>query len=128
MRKLTGINIQYPISRLILSKAKKIETREYSLAKQYIGKKMYLVETPGKTGRFKARIVAIIVFGAPFKYASKKEFYADAERHFVHPASPYRWKAKFKWGWPIVSMRKLAKPLKPNKRLGIVYTRDLEPS
>ena len=127
MKSLTGINIQFPISKMILEGSKIIETRTYPIPKQYIGQEMVLVETPGKDGKFKSRAVAIVKFGPSFKYNSKAEFYADSVRHRVTPDSPWAWNAKKgKWGWPLEVVRKFEQPLSIHKRLGIKYTKNLE--
>ena len=125
--KLPGINIQFPISKLILSGKKTIETRHYSLPEKYVGQEMFFIETPGKNGNFSARIVAIIVFGKSFQYSNSDDFYADKARHFVSPKSPYRWKkALTKWGWPILRLQILPKAVPAPKRRGIRYTREIK--
>jgi hypothetical protein len=121
-----GINIQYPISRLILEGSKTIETRTYPIPKNYIGQEMALVETPGKEGGFKSRVVAIIKFGSSFKYESKSKFYLDTYRHCVTPDSQWAWDPKKeKWGWSVLEVRALKKPIPITKRIGIKYTKDL---
>lgn len=122
----TGINIQYPISQLILSGEKTIETRTYPIPEKYVGQEMLMIETPGKTGRFKARIVAIIRFENCFQYKNSKDFYKDVKRHCVTPDSPWAWKdEKPKWGWKI-SFKKEIKLLILNKRKGIIYTQNIQ--
>lgn len=122
----TGINIQYPISQLIVSGEKTIETRTYPIPPKFIGKNLALVETPGKSSGFKSRIIAIIKFGPSFKYSSKKEFYLDSARHCVTPTSTWAWKQETpKWGWPILECHPLKKTSIINCRLGIKYTNDL---
>src|SRR5262245_57207558 len=90
----SGINIQWPISRLILSGEKTIETRTYPIPKKYIGMDMLLIETPGKRGAFKARIVGIIKFQDSFYYESKNEFLKDVGLHFVDEKSEWGWTDK----------------------------------
>jgi len=121
----TGINIQYPISRLILSGKKVIETRTYPIPKMYLKKEMAFIETPGKEGKFKARAVAIIKFTECFKYKSKKDFYSHSDKHFVTKDSFWAWKGKEKWGWRIKVVRKLKKPMEIKKRKGIIYTKGI---
>lgn len=122
----TGINIQYPISRLILQGKKTVETRTYPIPNQFIGKKLAVIETPGPKGAFKARVVAIIVFGESFKYENKRSFNKDSERHCVLPGSPWSWeKNKPKWGWPILFVKPLEKTRAAPKKKGIVYTRNI---
>lgn len=124
---LTGINIQFPISSLILSGKKTIETRTYPIPAHYIGQEMALVETPGKEGKFKARAIAIIKFGPSFRYKSKTEFYADSSYHCVTPNSPWAWDAKKgKWGWPVQVIKILKNPKQISKRVGIKYTNNIE--
>lgn len=126
MTSLPGLNIQYPISRLILSGEKTVETRIYPLPDIYIGREMAIIETPGKTGKFKARIVGIVVFSRCFKYKSKRQFYDDIEKHRVTPDSPWRWEpSKPKWGWEIDKVHLLKEPKTAPLKRGIVYTKDI---
>ncbi len=122
----TGINIQWPISQDILSGKKTIETRTYKFPEKYLGQELLIIETPGKLGKFKSRIVGKIIFSDSFKYESKKAFYEDQERHFVDKNSPWAWTEKAKWGWEIdsVIVFKDAKPL--NKRPGIAFTTNIK--
>jgi hypothetical protein len=123
---VTGINIQFPISRLIVDGKKTIETRTYPIPEHYLGKEMAIIETPGKAGNFEARVIGLITFERCFKYNDAKAFYADTERHQVTEDSPWCWTAdKEKWGWEIKRVKKFAKPKVPPKRKGIVYTKDV---
>ena len=126
MKVYSGINIQFPISRLILEGKKTIETRTYKLPDKYIGQELLIIETPGPSGDFKSRIVGKIVFSRSFKYESKKAFYQDQGRHFVDKDSPWAWGEKPKWGWEIqnVVVFKNTEPL--NKRPGIAFTTNLK--
>jgi len=122
-RCLPGINIQFPISRLILSGDKTIETRTYPIPKKYIGKDLALVETPGPKGQFKARIIGVVRFSRCFKYESETAFYKDSKRHRVTPRSPWKWRNdRPKWGWQIDFMEPLDKEVPLQKRPGIVFT------
>lgn len=121
----TGLNIQWPISQDILSKNKTIETRTYPCPEKYLNKDLILVETPGKNGNFKSRIVAIIRITSCFKYKTKKDFYNDTHRHLVTKDSEWAWKDKEKWGWNIIIVKTINPPQAPSKRLGIKYTNDL---
>lgn len=126
-RSLTGINIQFPISQLIVEGEKTIETRTYPIPEHYLGKELAIVETPGKSGHFKARVIGSVVFGQCFQYRSERDFYADEKRHRVSPDSPWKWaEDKPKWGWEIHKVTKLKKPVPAPKRRGIVYTKDIE--
>lgn len=127
--RFVGINIQYPISRLILSGEKTIETRTYPLPKEFVNSWVAIVETPGPSGEFKSRIVAIAKFGESFEYESEKKFYKDTTKHRVDRSSPWAWtSSKPKWGWPILQIIELKKPELLSKRIGIKYTRDLNVS
>lgn len=118
----TGINIQWPISELILSGEKTIETRTYPIPVKYKGKEMILIETPGKAGNFKARMRAIITFSDCFQYNSKTAFYKDSSKHLVTPSSEWSWTDKPKWGWKIHVIKIFKEPLPIQKRTGIKYS------
>ncbi len=119
-----GINIQFPISRLILQGAKTIETRTYPIPKKFIGQEMVIIETPGKRGKFKARMIGLIVFGDSFKYESEAAFYNDLERHHVSPDSIWAWQAREpKWGWPVIRVKVFAKESPLQRRPGIKFAR-----
>jgi len=121
----TGINIQYPISQLIVDGKKTIETRTYPIPDKYLNEEMALIETPGKTGKFKARVIAIIKFTECFQYKNKKEFYADSDKHCVTPDSDWAWTDGEKWGWKVSVVKNLPiQELKTIKK-GIVYTNNL---
>lgn len=125
-KKLPGINIQYPISRMIIEGTKKIETRTYPIPNHYIGKEMVLVETPGKEGKFKSRAIGVIKFRPSFKYDSKSQFYSDVKLHCVTSDSPWAWDSKKgKWGWPVEICKVLKNPIEIKKRLGIKFTKDI---
>lgn len=121
----TGINIQWPISELIISGEKTIETRTYPIPENYLNQEMLLIETPGKSGKFKARIRAIIIFKKCFKYSSKTQFHKDVKKHCVEKGSIWDWKDKPKWGWEVEVVKILTKP-KPVKKHGIVYRKDIK--
>lgn len=122
MRVGPGINIQYPISAEIVNGRKSVETRTYPLPSKFVGREMFLVETPGKQKLFRARIIGIIVFGESFQYKSKEEFRKDLTRHRVAANSEWDWGKKPKWGWPIKSFRALDSAVECNFPRGIVYT------
>ena len=122
----TAINIQTPISQLILNGEKTIETRKYKIPEKYLGEEMLLMETPGKSEKFEARIIAIIRFDRCFQYKTKKEFYSETEQHQVTKDSIWAWKDGEKWGWDVKVIKKISPPLLlKNKRKGIVYTKDV---
>ena len=122
-RTLPGINIQWPISELILSGKKTIETRTYPIPDKYLNQDMYMIETPGSKGKFKARVVAIIRFTECFQYKDKEDFYLDMDKHSVSPDSPWAWSdEKPKWGWEVHVKEKIKIPKKLTKKNGIVFT------
>jgi hypothetical protein len=122
----TGINIQYPISRLIISGEKTIETRTYPIPEKYIGKELLLIETPGKVGRFNSRVVAKIIFAKSFKYQSVASFYQDTPKHQVDRNSEWAWDSTHpKWGWPIVQVVSFKQPIVYRKQKGIVFTTNI---
>lgn len=125
MKSYTGINIQWPISEDITAKRKSIETRTYPIPTKMIGEELLLIETPGKTGRFKARATAIIKFKSCKKYKSKKEFYLESRFHLVTRNSPWAWKDKEKYGWEVEVIKVLTSPIEIKKRKGIVFTKDI---
>jgi hypothetical protein len=123
---LGGINVQYPITKLIITGKKTVETRTYPLPELYVGKEVFLVETPGTQGKFKARIIAIVKFSQSFHYRTKKEFYADFPLHQVSPDSPWAWTtSKKKWGWPVEVVKVLKTPVVVKKKKGIKYTKKI---
>jgi hypothetical protein len=122
----TGVNIQWPISELILSGEKTIETRTYPLPEKYLNQPLLLIETSGKSANFKARVVAIIKFTKSFKYESKKKFYEDINLHKVDPKSMWAWQdEKPKWGWQVEVIKKI-KPILAPKKKGIVFTNSIK--
>lgn len=121
----TGINIQYPISQLILSGDKTVETRTYPMPGKMVGVPLVFVETPGRFGKFKSRLVALITFGESFAYKNAEEFYLD-ERHLVDRFSKWAWEEdKPKWGWPIIAINVFSEPQRLGRRPGIVYSKDI---
>lgn len=119
-----GLNIQFPISRLILSGEKTIETRTYPLPKNYINRDLILIETPGKNGNFKARGIATIRFSSSFPYKSERAFYKDKKRHHVTPDSPWAWDSKApKYGWIVANIEPFPDPKEVRGKRGIKFTR-----
>ncbi len=126
-RKLPGINIQWPISEMIIKGEKIIETRKYAIPKKYVGQELALIETPGPKGKFKARIRAIIKFEDSFEYKTKKSFYEDSDRHCVTPDLVWKWLAgQKKFGWPVTIIKVYEKPLPAPKKKGIVFATECE--
>jgi hypothetical protein len=126
IREFIGLNLQFPISRLILEGEKTVETRTYPLPAKYVGKEIAIIETPGKSGDFKARVICIAVFGESVQYKNSKEFYLDEPKHRVSKGTIWAWNPeKPKWAWPLKHVKPLAKPQTVTKKRGIRYTRGI---
>jgi hypothetical protein len=126
-KKYPGVNIQWPITMDILSGKKTIETRTYPLPKKYLGKPIAIIETPGKHGEFKARVVALVIFDKNIAYNGSKEFYRDSDKHLVTRESIWAWqKGKKKWGWRVKEIRILRNPINAPSPRGIVFARGCE--
>ena len=121
---MTGINIQTPWSELLINEVKSVETRSYPLPEKYVGEEIALIETPGRYGRFKARIIGTITFSHSFKYPDQRAWQDDHNRHCVAVDDPiYNWKDdKPKYGWVVSKVTKFDKPLDIRKRRGIIFT------
>jgi hypothetical protein len=124
-KEYSGINIQWPISELILTGKKTIETRTYPIPNHYLNKEMILIETPGKKGNFKSRMRGIILFTDCFEYENKSAFYKDSKKHCVTPNSEWAWIDKPKWGWKVEIKKLFPKPLPLQKRAGIKFSRGI---
>jgi hypothetical protein len=123
----SGINIQWPISQKILDGLKTVETRTYPLPAKHVGKEIILIDTPGPTGQFKSRSVAILVFSGCFLYENERHFRRDFERHQVEPCSAWDWKNdKDKWGWVIQSVRPIKSNFKIPAKRGIVFCSNIK--
>ena len=125
-KRVIGLNVQFPISQLITSGKKTVETRTYPIPAKLVGKEVAIVETPGPKGKFKARIVCLAVFGESFPYKSQAQFYRDQARHKVSPESQWAWNPeKPKCGWPVKVTTVFSKPITVRGKRGIRYTNDL---
>lgn len=124
---MTGVNIQFPWSNLLINYVKSIETRSYPLPIRYENKELALVETPGKNGKFKARIIGTVTFSHSFKYRDERAWLDDHNKHLVsQDDSQYKWnKNKPKYGWVVSHIKKFDKPVDISKRKGIIFTTGL---
>jgi hypothetical protein len=124
---MTGLNIQSPWSSLLIDGLKTVETRSYHLPLKYEGVELYLVETPGKLGKFKVRVIGTITFSHSFKYPDQKAWQDDHNRHCVAIDDPiYNWKDdKPKYGWVVCSVKKFDEPLDISGKRGIIFTNNL---
>lgn len=124
---MIGINIQAPWSQLLVNADKCVETRSYPLPEKYIGEELALIETPGKNGKFKARIIGTITFSHSFKYNSIQEWKNDYNRHRVSEDSEFGWnEEKDKYGWVVSEIFKLEQYYPAPKNKGIIFTHDCE--
>lgn len=120
---MTGINIQYPWSQLLIDQHKCVETRSYPLPKKFIGEPLALIETPGSKAKFKARIIGIITFSHSFQYTSKIQWQNDYIRHLVDNTNPlFGWNNKSKYGWVVCDIKKFDQPIIAPQNKGIVFT------
>lgn len=125
--KLPGLNVQAPWARLLLDGSKTIETRTYPLPKKYVGQELWLIETPGRLGKFKARVIGVITFSTSKRYKSEAEFNDEIDLHLVRPSDPdYSWQNDVpKYGWIVESVRDVRTFEAPTPR-GIVYSRPFD--
>ena len=122
-----GINVQHPWSRLILSKDKTIETRQYPLPKKYLGKNLALIETPGPRGQkegIASMIIGLIVVSKCYKYTDKDHWVSERCKHLVIEGDPVfgYFEGKAKWAW-IISETKKINPQAPPEIRGIKYAK-----
>jgi len=124
---MTGLNIQAPWASLLINEQKTVETRSYPLPQKYKNVELALIETPGKSGRFKARIIGTITFSHSFLYQDKQVWACDYNRHKVAEDDEfYSWSPhKFKYGWVVSNIKKFEKPLDISQRRGIVFTNNI---
>lgn len=120
---MTGINIQTPWSKLLIDGEKAVETRSYHLPEKYMGETLALIETPGKRGKFKSRIIGTITFSHSFKYPDKQSWIDDYNRHKVsEDDKDYGWNdTKQKYGWVVSNITKLENPVDPPAKRGIIF-------
>jgi hypothetical protein len=120
-----GINMQAPWCELLLSGEKTIETRSYPLPDRLKHQWIWLIETPGPKGKFKARVRGRIKFYDSFEYRKKSDWIADFPRHRVRSHDPlYAYQqGKRKFGWLVEDVEPCQTFFNPPKKRGIVYTK-----
>lgn len=120
---MIGINIQQPWADMLVNGDKTVETRSYHIPEKYIGETLAVIETPGKKGKFKSRIIGTITFSHSFKYNDKNEWISDYNRHKVNEDNKnYGWNdSKNKYGWVVSNVTKLENPVDPPKKRGIIF-------
>jgi len=121
---MTGINIQAPWSNLLIDGSKSVETRSYPIPKKYEGVELALIETPGKSKKFKSRIIGTVTFSHSFKYPDIVSWKDDYNRHKVEEDDKnYGWKNnKPKYGWVVSNISKFDEPVDPPRKRGIIFT------
>jgi hypothetical protein len=120
-----GLNVQVPWSTLLINGDKSVETRTYPLPKKYEGVELALIETPGKSGKFKARIIGAITFSHSFKYPDKNAWIDDYNRHLVKETDEllYWNDDKPKYGWVVCKTTKLDNFIPISNQKGIIFRR-----
>jgi hypothetical protein len=123
---MVGLNIQTPWSFLLINGDKSVETRSYPLPSKYEGVPLALIETPGKYGRFKSRIIGTITFSHSFQYPDKQSWIDDYNRHKVEEGDEFCYwnKDKKKYGWVVSNIEKFDKPVSAPEKKGIVFTKN----
>lgn len=122
---MTGLNIQAPWSTLLINGQKTVETRSYALPQRLEGVELALIETPGKSAKFKSRIIGTITFSSCVQYLSKEQWHDDNNRHRVDINDRlYGWKDKPKFGWIVKSVKKFENPVDPPTKRGIIYAKN----
>ncbi|RYZ82222.1 MAG: hypothetical protein EOP06_22045 [Proteobacteria bacterium] len=130
-KSLTGINVQWPWSELLINSKKTIETRTYRMSDKLKGVELALIETPGPRGKrdagiLKARIIGTIIFGESYQYESKKHWIEEFEQHQV-PLDDEQYEYEegdVKWAWTVVRVEKLDKPVQVPAKRGIVFAKN----
>ncbi len=125
---VSGLNIQWPWSELLINGSKSVETRGYPLPKKYIGVELAIIETAGPRGRREAgiefaRIIGTVVFEESFEYVSREKWEKDRKRHRVSVDDPlFKYDPRVKkFGWVVKKVTRLPRPLPAPKPRGIVF-------
>ena len=144
-----GLEMQSPWAGLLLSGAKKIETRAYNLPKELLGKKLEILESSsGETGVSTlgdvvilsdeqehnrendntVKLVGWVTFKRVIQYQKKTAFDADEEEHLVERKSGYGWKegkTKVLYGWVVgdKGTYDISSPVNPPPPLDLISRR-----
>ena len=122
---MVGLNVQSPWSTLLINGQKSVETRSYRLPQRLEGVELALIETPGKSAKFKSRIIGTITFASCVQYSSKEHWVSDESRHKVDiNDKTYGWKDNPKFGWIVKSVKKFENPIDPPAKRGIIYAKN----
>jgi hypothetical protein len=125
---MTGFNVQMPWSRFLIDGNKSVETRSYPLPTKYEGVELALIETPGKYGDFKSRIIGTITFSHSFEYPDKQSWKDDYNRHKVETGDEFfDWNPnKSKYGWVVSDVKKFDEPIPAPRKKGIIFTKNCQ--
>ena len=130
-KNLTGINIQWPWSELLMNGDKVIETRRYPMPERLKGMELAVIETPGPRGKkdagiLKARITGTIVFGETYQYKTKAHWRREFDKHRVPlDDDQYEYEAgDIIWAWTVTRVEKLDKPVQTPAKRGIVFAKN----
>jgi hypothetical protein len=117
--------MQAPWCELLLSGEKTVETRGYPLPDRLKHEWVWLIETPGPKGKFKARVRGRIKFSESIQYRNKSRWLADYSKHRVSPEDPqYAYTSERpKYGWLVEDVESCERPFAPPARRGIVYSK-----
>jgi len=123
---VNGLNVRSPWSSLLINGHKTVETRSYALPKRLEGVELALIETPGKSAKFKSRIIGTITFSGCIQYSSKEQWQSDESRHKVDINDKlYGWKSdKPKFAWVVQLVNKFENPIDPPAKRGIIYAKN----
>ena len=122
---MVGLNVRSPWSTLLINGQKSVETRSYRLPQRLEGVELALIETPGKSAKFKSRIIGTITFSSCVEYSSKEQWVSDESRHRVDiNDKTYGWKDKPKFGWVVESVKKFENSVDPPAKRGIIYAKN----
>lgn len=125
---MTGLNVQIPWSCFLIDGDKSVETRSYPLPTKYEGIELALIETPGKYGNFKSRIIGTITFSHSFKYPDKQSWKDDYNRHKIEELDEfYSWNPnKSKYGWVVSNVKKFTSSIPAPAKKGIIFTKNCQ--
>ena len=97
------------------------------MPKKYEGEELALIETPGKSGNFKARIIGTITFSHCFEYPDQCSWQEDFNRHLVEPDSEFgRKEGKKKYGWVVSDLNKFEESQPAPNNKGIIFTNNCQ--
>ena len=112
-----------PYADLIVSGEKTIETRPGKSLDTLIGKRMKVIRTTGVGSE--ARVVGEVTVGPRKFYATKQEFDADLDKHFVTDDSRFAFPETGKYGYEMIDPVKYQKPYPLTVNKGVVSTRNV---